>query len=111
MEKFEPFAQTMKKSRAPFCEYAKALWTLVLACDLPGKLDILGKQCMEAGRQERAQEYEAGSGVISSVLDEAALLMGEEKVTRSPILRNLQSRILGGEDRDPSARDRSGTGR
>ena len=73
MEKFEPFAQTMKKSRAPFCEYAKALWTLVLACDLPGKLDILGKQCMEAGRQERAQEYEAVLGVISSVLDEAVL--------------------------------------
>ncbi len=91
MEKFEPFAQTMKKSRAPFCEYAKALWTLVLACDLPGKLDILGKQRMEAGRQERAQEYEAVLGVISSVLDEAVLLMGEETVTRSQFSEILRA--------------------
>ena len=91
MEKFEPFARVMKKSRATFLEYAGALWHLVLAFDVPGKLERESIRCREDGREERAQEYEAVPGVISSVLDEAALLMGQEIIERTQFAQILKA--------------------
>ena len=91
MERFEPFAQVMKKGRASFEEYAGALWHLLLAFDIPAKLERESSRCREDGREERAQEYEAVTGVISSVLDEAALLMGQENVTRTQFAQILEA--------------------
>ena len=90
MEKFEPFAQIMKKSKALFSGYAAAIWNLLLAFDVPAKLRELSVRNMEEGREDRAQEYAAVLRVICDVLDEAALVMGQEQVTRaqfSEILR------------------------
>ena len=91
MEKFEPFAQVMKKSRAQFLEYAKALWNLLIAFDLPRKLEAESLRCMEEDREERAQEYESVLRVISGVLDEAVLLMGDQSVTRTQFAEILRA--------------------
>ena len=91
MERFEPFAQVMKKGKASFSEYAGAIWHLLLAFDVPAKLEKESRRCREDGREERAQEYEAVTGVISSVLDEAALLMGQENVTRTQFAKILEA--------------------
>ena len=45
---------------------------------------------MEEDREERAQEYESVLRVISGVLDEAVLLMGDQSVTRTQFAEILR---------------------
>ena len=82
MEHFEPFAEQMKRSRAVFSDYAGAVWNLLIAFCVPRRLISFSENCLEEGREDRSQEYSQVIGVISSVLDEAALLMGGETVSR-----------------------------
>ena len=91
MQRFGPFAEVMKKGRERFDRYAEALWQLLLAFELPEKLDELSLKCREDAREDRAQEYAAVLGVVSGVLDEAALLMGEESVTRGQFAEILRA--------------------
>ena len=91
MERFGPFAEEMKKSSSLFRSYAGAVWNLILAFDVPEKLELLSSRCREEGREARAQEYAQVLRVISDVLDEAALLIGEEKVTRTQFAQILQA--------------------
>ena len=91
MERFAPFAAQMKQGSALFSEYAGALWKLLMAFELPVKLDALSKKCAQEGREDRAQEYAAVLHVISGVLDEAAVLMGSEKVSRSQFAQILKA--------------------
>ena len=91
MERFEPFFEVMKKGSALFTEYAGALWRLILAFELPGKLEVQSLRCREEGREDRAQEYAAVPGVICDVLDEAAYLMGEESVSRTQFAEILRA--------------------
>ena len=82
MEKFEPFADVMKKGKAPVRTYAEAVWNLLLAFEVPQKLSRMSDEAGEAGDAVRKEEYAQVTGVIASVLDEAVLLIGEETVTR-----------------------------
>lgn len=91
MEKYTPFAEVLKKRRAQVSEYAGALWKLLLAFDLPAKLDALSRACAKEGREERAQEYAAVLRVICNVLDEAVSLMPQEGVTRTQFAEILRA--------------------
>lgn len=91
MEHFEPFAEVMKKSQGDFCAYAKAVWNLLLAFDVPRKMADWSIRYEEEGLTDKAQEYAAVLRVISDVLDEAALLMGEEQVTRPQFAQILRA--------------------
>ncbi len=91
MERFGPFADVMRKSSEAFCAYAKAVWNLLLAFDVPEKLEDWSERCLEEGQEDKAQEYGAVLRVICEVLDEAALLMGEEKVSRTQFAEILRA--------------------
>ncbi len=91
MERFAPFAGVMKKGKAPFREYAAALWQLILAFRVPQKLDSMGEMSKEEGREDKAQEYAAVLRVISDVLDEAADLIGDETVSRRQFAEILRA--------------------
>ncbi len=91
MKRFEPFAAVMKKGKAAFRVYAKAVWNLLLDFDVPRKLADWSERYLEEGREDKAQEYGAVLRVISEVLDEAALLMGDEEVTRSQFAEILRA--------------------
>ncbi len=91
MEHFEPFAQVMKKSTEVFHVYAEAVWNLLCAFDVPKKLARWSERYQEEGLADKAQEYATVLRVISQVLDEAALLMGDEKVTRTQFAQILQA--------------------
>ena len=91
MEKFLPFAEVMKRGKAPLRERAAALWQFILDCDIPAKMEELGEACAQEGRQDRAAEYGQVVRVIADVLDEAAELIGDEPVTRRQFMDILKA--------------------
>ena len=91
MEKFLPFSEVMRKGRVSFKDRAAALWQLIVACDVPGKMDALREKCEEDGRQDRAAEYGKVTSEIASVLDEACELIGAEMVTRTQFMDVLRA--------------------
>lgn len=91
MERFAPYADVMKKGKAPLRERAKALWELLLAFDVPAKLDGMRAQSEADGRMDRAEEYGQVIRVIADVLDEAVLLIGDETVTRTQFMQILRA--------------------
>lgn len=88
---FGPFHENMKKGRAPVREYARAVWLLMEAAEVPGKLEERADAQEKAGRMTAAEEYRGACRVIVDVLDEAVMLLGDEEVSRSQFEQILQA--------------------
>lgn len=91
MEKFMPFAEVCRHSSALLRDYARALWTLLDDFGLQEKLNALSQEQEEEGKRAEAQIFSQAAGVIASVLDEAAALLGDETVKRTQFEQILEA--------------------
>lgn len=77
-ERFEPFAEKMRKKGSTLLFYATALYELLRDCEISRQLQERTAQLEEEGELGQAREYSQVYGILIRLLDEMAELLGEE---------------------------------
>ena len=80
VERFEPFAEKMRKKGNTLLFYATALYELLRDCEISRQLQERAAQLEADGEMGQAREYSQVYGILIRLLDEMAELLGEETV-------------------------------
>ena len=78
VERFEPFAEKMRKKGNTLLFYATALYELLRDCEISRQLQERAAQLEADGEMGQAREYSQVYGILIRLLDEMAELLGEE---------------------------------
>lgn len=78
VERFEPFAEKMRKKGNTLLFYATALYELLRDCEISRQLQERAAQLEADGEMGQAREYSQVYGILIHLLDEMAELLGEE---------------------------------
>ena len=78
VERFEPFAEKMRKKGNTLLFYAMALYELLRDCEISRQLQERAAQLEADGEMGQAREYSQVYGILIRLLDEMAELLGEE---------------------------------
>lgn len=78
VERFEPFAEKMRKKGNTLLFYATALYELLRDCEISRQLQERVAQLEADGEMGQAREYSQVYGILIRLLDEMAELLGEE---------------------------------
>ena len=78
VERFEPFAEKMRKKGNTLLFYATALYELLRDCEISRQLQERAAQLEADGEMGQAREYSPVYGILIRLLDEMAELLGEE---------------------------------
>ena len=78
VERFEPFAEKMRKKGNTLLFYATALYELLRDCEISRQLQERAAQLEADGEMGQAREYGQVYGILIRLLDEMAELLGEE---------------------------------
>lgn len=78
VERFEPFAEKMRKKGNTLLFYATALYELLRDCEISRQLQERAAQLKADGEMGQAREYSQVYGILIRLLDEMAELLGEE---------------------------------
>lgn len=78
VERFEPFAEKMRKKGNTLLFYATALYELLRDCEISRQLQERAAQLEADGEMGQAREYSQVYGILIHLLDEMVELLGEE---------------------------------
>lgn len=78
VERFEPFAEKMRKKGSTLLFYATALYELLKECEVEKLLEERAEQLESTGERGEAIEYSQVYGILIRLLDEMAELLGDE---------------------------------
>ena len=78
VERFEPFAEKMRKKGSTLLFYATALYELLRECEIGKRLQERAAQLEAEGEMGQEREYSQVYAILIRLLDEMAELLGEE---------------------------------
>ena len=91
VERFEPFAEKMRKKGNTLLFYATALYELLRDCEISRQLQERAAQLEADGEMGQAREYSQVYGILIRLLDEMAELLGEETMELQEFMEILEA--------------------
>ena len=91
VERFEPFAEKMRKKGNTLLFYVTALYELLRDCEISRQLQERAAQLEADGEMGQAREYSQVYGILIRLLDEMAELLGEETMELQEFMEILEA--------------------